>query len=46
MRISLINLNLVTADAIGQCILNQARYFMRRGDDVRIYVPPAARRPG
>ncbi len=42
MRVSLINLNLVGADAIGQSILHQARYFLRRGDEVEVYVehPP------
>jgi glycosyltransferase involved in cell wall biosynthesis len=42
MRVSLINLNLVAEDAIGTCIVNQARLFLRRGDDVRIYTshPP------
>lgn len=42
MRISLINLNLLAHDAIGQCVINQARFFQRRGDDVRIYTmhPP------
>ncbi len=42
MKVSLINVNLVAHDAIGQCIVNQARFFQRRGDDVVIYVmhPP------
>lgn len=42
MRVSILNLNLVARDAIGTCILNQMRFFLRRGDDVRIYVahPP------
>ncbi len=42
MRISLINLNLVAEDAVGASIINQAQFFCRRGDDVRIYVlhPP------
>lgn len=42
MRISIINLNLVAQDAIGQCILHQVRFFRRRGDTVQIYVmyPP------
>jgi len=42
MRVSLINLNLVAYDAIGQCLLNQVRFFRRRGDEVQIYVlyPP------
>lgn len=43
MRISIINLNLVAHDAIGQCVLHQVRFFRRRGDEVRVYVehPPA-----
>lgn len=42
MRISLVNLNLVAGDAIGGGIIHQARFFHRRGDDVRVYVlhPP------
>jgi glycosyltransferase involved in cell wall biosynthesis len=42
MKVSLINLTLVAGDAIGECMLNQARLFLRRGDDVRFYVchPP------
>lgn len=42
MRVSLINLNLVAEDAIGQCIINQTHFFHCRGDAVRIYVlhPP------
>lgn len=42
MRVSLINLNLIGQDAIGQCLLHQRRFFLRRGDEVRIYVqhPP------
>jgi glycosyltransferase involved in cell wall biosynthesis len=39
MRVSLINANLVGPDAIGQCILQQARYSLRRGDQVQIYTP-------
>lgn len=44
MRISMINLNLVGTDAIGQCILHQARFCLRRGDQVGIYTlhPPQA----
>ncbi len=38
MRVSIINLNLVGHDAIGQSILNQIRFFRRRGDSVRVYV--------
>lgn len=37
MRVSILNLNLVARDAIGTCILNQMRFFLRRGDDVRLY---------
>ena len=42
MRISLINPGLVAQDAIGQCMLNQLRFFRRRGDEVQVYlmVPP------
>jgi glycosyltransferase involved in cell wall biosynthesis len=42
MRVSLINLNLVAKDAIGQSMLHQLRFHQRRGDEVRIYVmyPP------
>jgi glycosyltransferase involved in cell wall biosynthesis len=42
MRVSILNLNLVAKDASGTCILNQMRFFLRRGDDVRIYTahPP------
>lgn len=42
MRVSLVNLNLIAQDAIGQCLLHQQRYFLRRGDEVRIYTqhPP------
>lgn len=42
MRVSLLNLNLVARDAIGRCIMAQARFFLRRGDTVHIWVeqPP------
>src|SRR5512145_1180597 len=42
MRISLVNLNLIGADAIGQCVLNQTRYSLRRGDQIQLYTqhPP------
>jgi glycosyltransferase involved in cell wall biosynthesis/2-polyprenyl-3-methyl-5-hydroxy-6-metoxy-1,4-benzoquinol methylase len=42
MKVSLVNLNLITADAIGTCIIEMARFFRERGDSVRIYVehPP------
>jgi glycosyltransferase involved in cell wall biosynthesis len=39
MKISLINVNLVAEDAIGTCMINQVRFFSRRDDDVRVYVP-------
>lgn len=39
MRVSLINTGLRPEDAIGACIISQARFFMQRGDSVRIYVP-------
>lgn len=38
MRISLININLVAKDAIGRSLMDKARFFQRRGDQVRIYV--------
>ena len=38
MRVSLLNLNLVAKDAIGRYIMDKARYFRARGDEVRIYV--------
>ncbi|MGD8966872.1 MAG: glycosyltransferase family 4 protein [Anaerolineae bacterium] len=42
MKVSLVNLNLVAEDAIGACIMSQARLFRGRGDDVRVYTshPP------
>ena len=42
MRVSLINLNFVAADAIGQCMLHQLRFHRRRGDEVQVYTmhPP------
>lgn len=42
MKISLLNLNLVAEDAIGTSIINMARFFLQRGDEVRIFVehPP------
>jgi len=39
MRLSLINANWVGADAIGQCISQQVRYSLRRGDLVQVYTP-------
>lgn len=38
MRVSIINLNLVNADAIGQSMLHQLRFHQRRGDEVRVFV--------
>jgi len=38
MNVSILNLNLVAADAIGSCIINQVRFFQQRGDEVRVYV--------
>lgn len=38
MRISLINVNVIREDAIGQSILHQLSYFLERGDSVRVYV--------
>src|SRR3954462_3170453 len=38
MRVSIINLNLVDADATGQSMLHQVRFHQRRGDEVRVYV--------
>ncbi len=42
MRVSIINLNLVGQDAIGQNILQQLHFFRRNGDEVCIYTlhPP------
>jgi glycosyltransferase involved in cell wall biosynthesis len=42
MRVCLINLNLVAADAIGQSMLHQVRFHQRRGDEVCVYImhPP------
>ncbi len=37
MRVSILSLNLVGRDAVGVCILEQMRFFRRRGDNVRIY---------
>lgn len=39
MKISLISINLAAEDAIGTCVFNQVRFFSRRGDDVRVYIP-------
>ena len=43
MRVSLINQNLMGGDAIGACIINQVRFFVKRGDDVRFYALEAPR---
>jgi glycosyltransferase involved in cell wall biosynthesis/2-polyprenyl-3-methyl-5-hydroxy-6-metoxy-1,4-benzoquinol methylase len=42
MRVSLINFNLVAKDAIGNCMIVQARFFLNRGDIVHIFTeqPP------
>ncbi|MCX6046443.1 MAG: hypothetical protein NT075_15175, partial [Chloroflexi bacterium] len=42
MRVSILNLNLIKQDAVGQNILHQVRFFQRRGDEVQVYVlhPP------
>ena len=42
MRISIININLMPADAVGHCIDAQVTFFQKRGDQVRVYVstPP------
>lgn len=37
MRVSLINLNFIAADAIGQCLIHQVRFHRRRGDEVRVF---------
>jgi glycosyltransferase involved in cell wall biosynthesis len=38
MKISLVHESLAAEDAIGACIICQARFFQRRGDDVCVYV--------
>jgi glycosyltransferase involved in cell wall biosynthesis len=42
MRVSLLNVILAAEDAIGACIINQVRFFRRRGDKPHVYVvhPP------
>ena len=37
MRVSILNSNLVGKDAIGASIIAQARFFLRRGDNVTIW---------
>jgi|GEM_PF-3463941 len=39
MKVSLISCDLVVEDAVGACIISQVRFFCRRGDNVRLYVP-------
>ena len=41
MQISLLNVNLVGRDAVGQNLIHQLRFFQRRGDDVQIFVESA-----
>jgi glycosyltransferase involved in cell wall biosynthesis len=41
MRVSLINTGLQAEDAIGNCVINQARFFMERGHRVAIYLAHA-----
>ncbi|MBN1140006.1 MAG: hypothetical protein JXM73_25780 [Anaerolineae bacterium] len=38
MRVSIINLELSPWSEIGACVIDQARFFQRRGDDARVYV--------
>jgi len=42
MRVSIVHVNLEGRDAIGQSILNQVRFFRRKGDEVRVFLvnPP------
>ncbi len=42
MRVSVVNVNWVGTDAIGECISQQVRYSLRQGDQVQVYVsyPP------
>ena len=45
LRVSLFNVHMITEDAVGRNVLDQALFFRRRGDHVRIYcqfVPPDA----
>jgi glycosyltransferase involved in cell wall biosynthesis len=44
MRVSLINVSLRSDDAIGACVLNQVRFFQKRGDDVRVYLTNPAQK--
>jgi glycosyltransferase involved in cell wall biosynthesis len=45
MRVSIISLNLIAEDAIGTCMINQVRFFRRRGDDAHVYVLHPPHRP-
>jgi glycosyltransferase involved in cell wall biosynthesis/2-polyprenyl-3-methyl-5-hydroxy-6-metoxy-1,4-benzoquinol methylase len=47
MRVSLLNLNLVSQDAIGRSLMDKVRLFRERGDEVRVFVqsPPEGRVP-
>jgi glycosyltransferase involved in cell wall biosynthesis len=38
MQVSIVNVNIVRLDAIGQTLLNQTRFFQRRGHQVQVYV--------
>lgn len=38
MKVSLLNLNLVARDAVGRDLIDKARFFRDRGDQVRVYV--------
>jgi glycosyltransferase involved in cell wall biosynthesis/2-polyprenyl-3-methyl-5-hydroxy-6-metoxy-1,4-benzoquinol methylase len=42
MRVSLFNSNLLAKDAVGTSVINMARFFRRRGDQVQIFIehPP------
>lgn len=42
MKVSLLNVNLIAKDAVGTIIINMARFFRLRGDEVRIFIqhPP------
>lgn len=42
MRVSLVNVNLIGPDAIGSLVIQMARFFRERGDEVRIWIqsPP------
>jgi glycosyltransferase involved in cell wall biosynthesis len=42
VRVNLVNVHLFGRDAVARCLVDQARFLLRRGDDVRIYTsfPP------